>query len=43
MADNLKIYPTGKWNKVKIIVYGNHTEYWLNLRKAVDYIRDYDS
>lgn len=39
-AGNLKINPPGKWNKVKIIVDGNHVEHWLNGRKAVDYNRD---
>jgi len=43
VAGKFKINPPGNWYKVKIIVYGNHTEYWLNGRKAVDYNLDYDS
>jgi hypothetical protein len=43
VAGQLKINPPGKWNKVKIIVDGNHVEHWLNGRKAVDYNRDSDS
>lgn len=42
VAENLKIHPPGKWNKVKIIVDGNHVEHWLNGRKAVDYDRNSD-
>jgi len=42
-SDQLKIKPPGKWNKVKIIVDGNHVEHWLNGRKAVDYNRDSES
>ncbi len=42
-ADHLKINPPGKWNKVKIILDGNHVEHWLNGRKAVDYNRYSDS
>jgi hypothetical protein len=40
VANSLKINPPGKWNKVKIIVDGNHVEHWLNGIKAVDYNRD---
>jgi len=40
VAGKLKINPPGKWNKVKIIVDGNHVEHWLNGKKAVEYNRD---
>lgn len=43
VAGSLKIYPPGKWNKVKIIVDGNHVEHWLNGKKAVEYNRDSDN
>jgi len=43
VAGHVKIYPPGKWNKVKIIVDGNHVEHWLNGRKAVEYNRDSDN
>jgi len=43
VAGQLKIYPPGKWNKVKIIVDGNHVEHWLNGIKAVEYDRDSDT
>jgi len=42
VAGNIKINPPGKWNKVKILVDGNHVEHWLNGKKAVDYNRDSD-
>ncbi|MDP2160816.1 MAG: DUF1080 domain-containing protein, partial [Flavobacterium sp.] len=43
VAGKLKINPPGKWNKVKIIVDGNHVEHWLNGKKAVEYTRDSDN
>ena len=39
-SDKIKINPPGEWNKVKIVVDGNHVEHWLNGKKAVDYDRD---
>ena len=29
--------PVGSWNRVRILVQGNHTEYWLNGEKIVEY------
>jgi len=29
--------PVGKWNQVRILVDGNHVEYWLNGKKTVEY------
>jgi hypothetical protein len=40
VTGQLKINPPGKWNKVKIIVDGNHVEHWLNGKKAIEYNRD---
>jgi len=31
------VHPPGEWNKVRIIVKGNHVEHWLNDVKVVDY------
>lgn len=32
-----KINPAGQWNKAKVLVKGNHVEYWLNGAKVVQY------
>ncbi|GLU52780.1 3-keto-disaccharide hydrolase [Dyadobacter frigoris] len=34
-----KLLPAGEWNKVGIIVKGNHVEHWLNGVKIVEYTR----
>lgn len=31
------VHPAGEWNKVKIVVNGNHVEHWLNDVKVVEY------
>lgn len=41
--ENIEINPTGKWNKVKIVVNKNKVEHWLNDKKAVVYERNSDS
>lgn len=43
VAGQLTINPPGKWNKVKVIVNGNHVEHWLNGGKAIEYNRDSDN
>jgi hypothetical protein len=32
-----ELKPVGEWNKVKLIVKGNHVEHWLNEKKIVEY------
>jgi hypothetical protein len=34
---NKHLAPVGDWNKVRILVNGNHVEYWLNGYKVVEY------
>jgi hypothetical protein len=29
--------PVGSWNRARILVHGDHTEYWLNGEKVVEY------
>nr|MBD3620920.1 DUF1080 domain-containing protein [Sunxiuqinia sp.] len=41
--ENIKVNPAGQWNKVKIVVNGNHVEHWINNTKALAYIRSSDS
>lgn len=41
--ENIKINPAGEWNKVKIVVEGNHIEHWLNGQQAVVYSINSDS
>lgn len=41
--ENIKINPAGEWNKVKIVVEGNHVEHWLNGQQAVVYSINSDS
>lgn len=31
------VHPAGEWNKVRIVVKGNHVEHWLNDVKVVEY------
>lgn len=40
--NNIKINPSGHWNKVKILVDGNHVEHWLNNEKIIEYDRNSD-
>ena len=41
--ENIKVNPAGQWNKVKIVVNGNHVEHWINNTKALAYTRNSDS
>jgi hypothetical protein len=34
---NKKLEPVGEWNKVRLVVNGNHVEHWLNGVKVVEY------
>lgn len=43
VRDNIRVSPAGTWNKVKIVVDGNHVEHWLNGKKAIVYTRNSDS
>jgi len=36
----IKINPVGKWNKIKIVVDGNHVEHWLNNEKVLEFERN---
>ena len=31
------VNPAGTWNRVRIVVHGNHVEHWLNGLKVVEY------
>ena len=39
---NIKLYPAGKWNHVRIIARGKHVEHWLNGIKVLSYERGSD-
>ena len=41
-SKNKKIYPPGKWNKVRILVDGDHVEHWINGGKVLEYDRKSD-
>jgi hypothetical protein len=34
---NKKLKPVGEWNRVRLVVRGNHAEHWLNGAKVVEY------
>jgi len=34
---NKVLHPVGQWNKVRLIVQGNHVEHWLNGAKVVEF------
>jgi hypothetical protein len=34
---NKKLNPAGEWNKVRLMIAGNHVEHWLNGEKIVEY------
>ena len=34
---NKHLAPVGEWNQVRILVNGNHVEYWLNGHQVVEY------
>jgi hypothetical protein len=36
---NYVVHPPGEWNKVRIIVDGNHVEHWLNGEKVLEFDR----
>lgn len=38
-----KVNPPGQWNKLKLIVDGNHVEHWLNRKKILEFDRKSDS
>lgn len=40
---NKKVNPPGKWNKIKLVVDGNHVEHWLNGKKVLEFDRKSDS
>lgn len=41
--ENIQVNPAGQWNKVRIIVNGDHVEHWINNTKALAYSRNSDS
>jgi 3-keto-disaccharide hydrolase len=36
-AKDKVVHPAGEWNKVRVLVRGNHVEHWLNGKKVVEY------
>ncbi len=38
-----KVNPPGKWNKIKLVVDGNHVEHWVNGKKVLEFDRKSDS
>ena len=39
---NKEVNPPGEWNKIKLIVKGNHVEHWINGKKVVEFDRSSD-
>ena len=37
--EDINIHPVGAWNKVKIIVDGDHVEHWFNDVKIIEFDR----
>ncbi|MCX6326909.1 MAG: DUF1080 domain-containing protein [Bacteroidia bacterium] len=42
-SEIIRINPPGTWNKVKILVNGNHVEHWLNDLKVLEFDRNSDN
>jgi Domain of Unknown Function (DUF1080) len=34
---NRLCHPAGKWNRIRLVVQGNHVEYWMNGAKILEY------
>lgn len=41
--EDISIHPPGSWNKVRIIVDGDHVEHWLNNEKIIEFNRKSES
>lgn len=39
---NKVLQPTGRWNRVRLIIHNGHVEHWLNGRKVLEYELDSD-